>query len=429
MSSAAFLPAAFAAETVPLGLQRDLLRKMQMEAAMLLAPEDGGLRHGYFDLLLEFAGSRTGLSHALLPEIGHPLYFRCGSTDVFNLAQIFRDDAYGFAMRATPQRILDLGAYCGYAAVYLARRFPQAGLLCVEPCSSSFRVLSMNVLPYRRIRVLNAAAWHSAARLGVRARYYGDWGTQLLDTATDDEPAIAGHDVTALLGMAGWDRADLIKCDIEGSEAAVFADPGARWIRQLDVLAIETHDDIVPGSAAIVAGCFDPELFEAGQHGEARLFQRRVPYRALDRVPPRSMLLVNSEPGLFPLALQDVSGAAWGFFTFDGTSLQLHPNMPGESPAQVMFPRTLDGQTRFSAVLHHAGRPAATIRFSVIVQREDGEEVLRAERAVASAQRQSFDLNFSALVGRHRIILQTEMAAGAEHNFNAWARWGSPRIS
>src|SRR5260370_28757501 len=64
-------------------LQRELLQKMQMEAAMLAAPEDTGLRHAYFDLLVQFAGSRTGLSHALLPELGHPLYFRCGSTDVF----------------------------------------------------------------------------------------------------------------------------------------------------------------------------------------------------------------------------------------------------------------------------------------------------------------------------------------------------------
>jgi hypothetical protein len=33
------------------------------------------------------------------------------------------------------------------------------------------------------------------------------------------------------------------------------------------------------------------------------------------------------------------------------------------------------------------------------------------------------------LSGRHRFVLQTEMAQGAAHNFNAWARWLSPRLS
>ncbi len=410
-------------------LQRDLLQKMRMEAAMVATPDDAELRGAYFDLLVQFAGGRTGLSHALLPELGHPLYFRCGSTDVFNLAQIFRDDGYGFAMRAAPLRVLDLGAYCGYAAVYLARRFPQAQILCVEPCASSFRLLSLNTTPYRRIRVINAAAWHSNTRLGVNARYYGDWGTQLQAALPDSERMIPGYAVAQLLDLAGWDHADMVKCDIEGSEAAVFADPSTRWLQRLDVLAVETHEFIVANSTAAVVACFDPALYEQGRHGEALLFQRRVPFRALSRPPAREMPLVNSEPGLFPLALQDVSSAAWGFFTFDGDFFQLHPNPPGEPPARAIFPRTLDGQTRLSATLHHAGRPSASISCTVIVQREDGSEVLRAERVVASHEKIPFEIDLPALTGRHRFILQSEMAPGAPHNFNAWARWLGPRLS
>ena len=410
-------------------LQRELVRKLHMEAAMVAAPADLGLRGAYFDLLLGFSGSRTGLSHALLPELGQPLYFRCGSTDMFNLTQIFRDDAYGFTLRATPLRILDLGAYCGYAAVYLARRFPQAELVCVEPCPSSFRLLSMNIAPHRRIRAINAAVWHSATRLGVKARYFGDWGTQFEDALPTADRGVAAYPVDDLLAMVGWERADLIKCDIEGSEAAVFADPGARWLRHLDVLAIETHDAIVAESTARVLACFDPGRFACSRHGEAHVFERRVPRRAVVAPPPRAMPLVNSEPGLFPIALQDVAGDAWGFFTFDGESFQLHPNPPGEPPARAIFPRTLDGQTRFSAELHHAGAPSAGVVFTLIVQREDGSEVLRAERMLQAQQRAWFEVGLPALVGRHRFVLQGEMAAGAPHNINAWARWVNPRLA
>jgi FkbM family methyltransferase len=413
----------------PSPLQRELLRKMELEAAMVASPHDQALRASYFELLLQFAVTRTGLSHALLPELGHPLYFRCGSTDAANMAQIFRDNAYGFAMRATPLRILDLGAYAGYAAVYLARRFPHAQVACVEPCDSNFRMLTLNTTPYRRIRTIQAAAWHSTTRLGVQARYFGDWGTQLQDGLPDADCTIQAHSVADLLTLVGWSQADFIKCDIEGSELAVFADPTVRWLEMLDVLAIETHDTIQAGCSDAVAACFDPLLFEKSRHGEVELYQRRTPLRAMVRLPPRELHLINGEPGLFPLALQDVSRAAWGFFTFDGDSCQLHPNLPGEKPARVIFPRTLDGHRRFVATLHHAGYPAAAISFTLIVQREDGSEVLRAEHALSAGERTTLSVALPSLTGRHRFILQTEMAAGAPHNFNAWARWLAPRVA
>jgi FkbM family methyltransferase len=417
-----------AAPPVLSGLQRELLSKMELEAAMVASPHDQGLRARYFDLLQQFAASRTGLSHSLLPELGHPLYFRCGSTDALNMAQIFRDNGYGFPMQATPRRILDLGAYAGYAAVYLARRFPQAEVACVEPCDDNFCMLTLNTAPYRRIRTIHAAAWHSTAKLGIGARYYGDWGTQLQDRVADNEKTIEAHSLSELLELVGWKGADFIKCDIEGSEYAVFADPRVRWLELLDVLAVETHDSAQPGASETVAACFPPDLFEHSRHGEADLYQRRIPLRAVNPPPPRELYLISCEPGLFPFALRDVSRAAWGFFTFDGDSCQLHPNPPGDKPARVIFPRTLDGQRRFAATLHHAGQPAAAVTFTLIVEAEDGSEVVRAELALSGSERAPLTVNLPGLTGRHRFILQTEMAAGAPHNYNAWARWLAPRV-
>ena len=410
------------------GLQRELLGKMELEAAMVASPHDQLLRARYFDLLQQFASSRTGLSHALLPELGHPLYFRCGSSDASNMTQIFRDNGYGFTMRATPRRILDLGAYAGYAAVYLARRFPQAEIACVEPGDDNYRLLTLNTAAYRRIQAIHAAAWHSTAKLGVGARYYGDWGTQLQDRVPDAEKTVPAYAVPELLEMAGWRGADLVKCDIEGSEFAVFADPNARWLELMDVLAIEIHDAVQPGASEMVAACCPPDLFDHSRHGETEVFQRRVPRCAVNPPAPRELHLINCEPGLFPFALRDVSRAAWGFFTFDGDCCQVHPNPPGEKPARVVFPRTLDGQRRFAATVHHAGSPAAAIVFTLIVEAEDGSEVQRAELALGAGERSSMNVNLPTLTGRHRLVLQTAMAPGAPHNYNGWARWLSPRV-
>jgi FkbM family methyltransferase len=123
-------------------------------------------------------------------------------------------------------------------------------------------LLALNTLPYRRIRTLNVAVWHSSTRLAVAARYYGDWGTQLQDSPRETDRTVPAHSVADLLRLLGWSQVHLIKCDIEGSEKSVFADPGVAWLRAVDAVAIETHDSIAPCSHATVAACFDPALFE-----------------------------------------------------------------------------------------------------------------------------------------------------------------------
>ena len=401
---------------------------MDIESAMVAAPNDAALRRDYFDLLIRFAGVRTGLSYALLPEIGHPLYFRCATTDVINLAQVFRDEIYGFLMRATPLRILDLGGYAGYGAVYLAQRFPRARILCVEPCSNSFNVLTMNTMPNPRIQRVNAAAWHSTGRVGVAARYYGDWGTQLHDQLPDGERNIRAFSVADLLRMANWGQVDMIKCDIEGAERAVFADRRARWLQTLDALAIETHDAITPGSGATVAACFDPVLYERTRHGDVDLYHRHTPFRAVTIAQPREMPLISTEPSLFPIALQDVAQTPWAFFAFDGASCQLHPNEPGQPTARAIFDRTLDGQTRFTTTLHHAGHPASPVTFTVILQHADGREILRASHTLQARTHHAWTIPLPAPTGPHRIILQTELAPDSAHNHAAWARWFEPTV-
>jgi methylase of polypeptide subunit release factors len=138
--------------------------KHALEAALAAQPQDGGLRAQYFAQLETLARQHVGLCDARLPEYDHPLFFRAGTSDIANLLQIFRDGEYDFALHATPRRILDLGAYVGYAAVYLARRFPAAEIFCIEPSPSSFRMLLLNTLPYRAISHLNAAVWRHAGR-------------------------------------------------------------------------------------------------------------------------------------------------------------------------------------------------------------------------------------------------------------------------
>jgi hypothetical protein len=92
----------------------------------------------------------------VLPEITTPLLFRGGSSDVWNMQQVFMNRQYDVEI-LEPHKILNLGAYVGYTAVYFANRFPTASIISVEPPGSNFDTLVANTAAYPNIRCLPAA--------------------------------------------------------------------------------------------------------------------------------------------------------------------------------------------------------------------------------------------------------------------------------
>jgi FkbM family methyltransferase len=403
--------------------------KQQLEAAMLRAPSDWGLRKSYFDLLDRLSAGNVGLGWALLPELGHPLFFRHGSNDIASMAQIFLADRYGAALRSTPRRILDLGAYVGYAAVYFAAKFPNATLLCAEPTADSFRILLMNTLPYRQIMCQNVGVWGHPAQLTPIAIHGGDAGLELADGAGQAGISCQGVTITALLQSAGWLQPDLIKCDIEGGEAAVFADPKIPWLNTLDALMIDCHQTASPHSYETVSACFPAEQYRHTRCGDIEVFERKMPFRAMTILAPPEIMLLYAGPGVLPILAQDVDPVPWGFFVFDGASCQLHPNSPGTGvAARVIFPRTLAGHSRALATVLHAGIQAPPVRFLMQIQTENGHILTEFSATLVEGAQQMIDLAFEPAFGPHRIILQTEVAPGFSHNRNAWARWCNPKL-
>jgi hypothetical protein len=405
-----------------------LLRKAEMELAMLANPTDKALRTGYFELLMRLASSHTGLMWANLPDLPMPLYFRLGTPDIAVMAQSFRDDLYAFEVAATPQHILVIGAYAGYLPIDLARRFPRASLLCAEPLGENFRMLSVNTTPWRHIRVAQAAVWHSTTRLAPLGRVQADWAVRMTDEAVATDRTIGALSVRDLLGRAGWHHAEMVVCDACGAEREIFADPFAPWLRHVDVAMVRLYDGSAPGATAVVEACFDPAVFDRRKLADMELFTRRTPLLALPPAPPEIHLL-RAETGLQTFQLRDVFAAGWAFFVFEGTSCQLHPNPPGPPAATALFAVQLAGHTRMVSGVQHAGGPGAhPVHFTAIVQREDGAVLARAETSLAPHDTGKLTLDLPGGSGPARVVLQTEMAGGAPNNNMAWARWLEPTL-
>ena len=408
--------------------RQELARKAALEAALVAAPEDAAVRERYFDELLRFASVRTGLTYALLPELGFPLALRCGSADVLGLQRAFRERLFAFPMRATPRRILVLGAHVGFGTMALALRFPGAQVIAIEPNAAALRILSLNILPLRRVQALSVAAWHSPTRLGVHSRMLGDWGLQLHDQMPDGERTVPARAVGDILRLAGWDQVDMVVCDILGAELAVFADPNQRWLHTLDTLAVMVQEPRRAAFEELALACFDPAVYGRERYGDVQVIERHTPLRAFAAPPPVETPLIGSEPALQPVGLQDTPQTGWGFFVFDGDCCQVHPNAGGERPARAIFPCRFAGQTRFSATLHHAGRPSPPILFTVLIQTPEGDEVFRAAHSLAAGARQEVTFDLPELAGPHHVVLQTEMADAGAQNFNAWAQFLAPRL-
>ncbi len=403
-------------------------RKLELEAAMLAAPRDRALRSAYFDHLNRIAVAHTGLQTANLPELGTPLYFRCGTPDLAVLAQVFRDGALAFEMRPTPQRIMVLGAYAGYSAVDLALRFPRARILAVEPLPDNVRLLRLNTGAWRRISCVQSAVWHHAARLADTLRFQADWAVRLHDQELAEDRTIEAVTVEHLIAGAGWSTVDMVLCDASGSEREVFANPNAAWLIPLDAALVRLHEQISPRATEWVGKALDEEVFEHRKLGEMELYVRREPRTAMPPT-PAELPLLRAEPGLTPFTLADVPTNGFGFFVYDGGSCQLHPNAPGGKPARALFTLRADGHRRFVSGVLHAGRPCPPIVFTAAVQREDGSTAARGEVVMQQRKSGRLVLDFGGPVsGQVRVALQTAMAPGAPTSTMAWARWLDPRL-
>jgi len=147
-----------------------------------------------------------------------------------------------------PETIVDLGANIGLAYRRLRSQYPQARFVCVEPDPGNLKVLRANVRGSgASCRVVGACVGGHPRRVRL-ATTDGEWGFRIADV---EDPADGDTDVVTMeqiLAEAGFDRVDVLKCDIEGAEAEVFSDCRS-WIDRVENLIVECHTDVMSTEA------------------------------------------------------------------------------------------------------------------------------------------------------------------------------------
>lgn len=175
-----------------------------------------------------------------------PLHLRIGSTDFWVLEEIFTEGEYAMVPDGVVSPggvVIDLGANVGLSVRYWQERWPACRVIAVEPHPENARLCVLNAQDptgARECRVIEAcvAATRGTGSLGTND---GDWAHKLgFDESAGSQPVqvITMQDV--LQGIPDGEMVDLLKCDIEGAEQAVF-DTCEAWIRRVRCLVVEVH--------------------------------------------------------------------------------------------------------------------------------------------------------------------------------------------
>lgn len=178
--------------------------------------------------------------------IRYPLEIRMQTSsdpDVFD--DIFHRREFKFLDHIhDPRVIIDLGANVGYVSAFFLSQFKNCFVLSVEPDPDNYLQCVKNLGPYgNRSQLLHAAVWHSRGDMLLSRGTFGDgreWATEVREARKGERCDVYALDVPSLIAMCPQPTIDLIKIDIEGSEAALFSG-NLEWLDQVKNLCVELH--------------------------------------------------------------------------------------------------------------------------------------------------------------------------------------------
>ncbi len=173
------------------------------------------------------------------PNLRFPLHLRPGTSDVHEfIYTVVRETYKSYLPQSEVKFILDAGANIGDSAAWFLSRFPEAKVVAVEPDPDNFSILQMNISPYgARSLPVQAAVWPKSAQLSLRE----DGAKDAVNVLESDQGNCLGLTIPELMKKYEFPRLDILKCDIEGAEQALFSIDSDDWLSTTRMIVIETH--------------------------------------------------------------------------------------------------------------------------------------------------------------------------------------------
>lgn len=227
----------------------------------------------WFQLRRHMKAVRGTLHKVHVPNLLHPIFLRAGTSDVLVFIQIFIERELEFEMAVDPSSIVDAGANIGLASLYFAQRFPKSKILALEVDRNNFDLLTRNTSGYSNITCVQKALWSGQAQLSILNPTDEPWAFRVGEVSGEDGTAIPALGVYDLISQFESQHIDLLKVDIEGAEKEVFQKGMDKWIDRVGLIAVELHDNIVPGCSKALTEALATKNHRASTSGEYTIVQ------------------------------------------------------------------------------------------------------------------------------------------------------------
>jgi len=191
-------------------------------------------------------------------RISHPPG-RAGLLEV--VVELWLEHAYtgGFYRPADGDVIIDSGANVGLFTIQMARQNRRCRVIALEPFPENFKYLEGNVTRACRENVtcceVGLGAGFGKGQMQVASGRSLDHVLRLDSAAAEGVPVIP---ISGLFDLANVQEIDFLKVDIEGSEHDVFAAASSDLLGRFKHIAMEYHDQIVPGTLTLLRRVLTP---------------------------------------------------------------------------------------------------------------------------------------------------------------------------
>jgi FkbM family methyltransferase len=175
--------------------------------------------------------------------------------------ELWLEEVYtkGFYRPADGDVIIDAGANVGLFSIQVARQNRGCRVIALEPFVENFNYLRANI---GRSRLANVACHQMALGAAFAKGHMQSVGNRSLDHVLRiDSSAASDTPIVPLLGLfdlAGAQEIDFLKVDVEGSEREVFAAATPEVLARFKRIAMEYHDQLVPGTLDLLRGALAP---------------------------------------------------------------------------------------------------------------------------------------------------------------------------
>jgi FkbM family methyltransferase len=209
---------------------------------------------------------------------GLPFIFR-GKVDVGVISHSYKE---GYFIEDNNSQcietIVDAGANIGDETARFLFHYPNAEIIAIEAAECNFFVLQKNFADVKNIELVKGALWPVETHLRV-VPGSSMQSFSVIETS-DISHSVPAWTVSHLMRKMNWDKIDILKLDIEGSEYELFTRNYEEWIDKVNSFIFEGPDNDRPGSTQAIWRALEGRAYNSYICGENHvLIRAELPWK------------------------------------------------------------------------------------------------------------------------------------------------------